>query len=144
MGTVRYDWPTVIDEVCDWLASGRTILDYARQEGKPSGDSIYVHVGNDEELTRRIVRARSLGADRIAEEGFEVVEQCAEKPELANACKVRFDARMRLLSKWNSGRYGDSQKVEHSGKVEVPALDDREAATRLAALLLEAKRQQGS
>lgn len=139
-----YEWPKIIDEVVDWLATGKTIRAYCRQDGKPSKDAVYDYINaQGEEVERRIVRARARGADDIAEEGLEILDECAEKPELANACKARFDGRMRLLAKWNSGRYGDKSQVEHSGKVELPAMDDREAATRLAALLREAQRQQG-
>ena len=143
MAETVYDWPKIIDEVVDWLATGKTIRDYCRQEGKPDFTTVYVWLAKDEEAGRRIVRARAEGADAIAEAGLEILDECAEKPELANACKARFDGRMRLLAKWNSGRYGDKSQVEHSGKVELPAMDDREAATRLAALLREAQRQQG-
>lgn len=153
-----YNWPAIIDEVCDWLASGRTVIDYCEQDGKPKDWSVYQHIAKDEATVTRIAHARAQGADRIAEEALRIANTPQEgvtitvdkdgrkevREDMLGHRKLQVDTRLRLLAKWNSGRYGDSHKVEHSGKVEVPALDDREAATRLAALLLEAKRQQGS
>lgn len=118
-----YDWPAILDEVADWLASGRTVRDYCRQEGKPTHELIYRHLAKEPEETRsRIARARAEGCDAIAEEALAIADECAEKPELATACKVRFDARLKLMSKWNSGRYGDRQQVEHSGKLSLEQL----------------------
>lgn len=155
MGVAVYDWPKIIDEVVEWLASGKTIRDYSRQEGKPDYSTIYIRLADDEEAGQRIVRARAQGCDAIAEEIVAIADDSsgdvattADGREVCNGefvqrSKLRVETRMRLMSKWNSGRYGDKSQVEHSGKVELPTMDDREAATRLAALLLEAKRKQG-
>jgi hypothetical protein len=123
MGTApKYDWPAILDEVCEWLAAGGTIRSYSRQEGKPAHEVIFRHVAKDEAVQSRIVRARAEGADAIAEEAFGILDECSGDAAKAQACKVRFDGRMRLLSKWNSGRYGDKAQVEHSGKVTLDSI----------------------
>lgn len=116
---VGYDWPAIMNEVAEWLASGRTIRDYCRQEGKPHNSLVHQHIARDPEMVQRIAHARAEGCDAIAEEALAIADECAEKPELATACKVRFEGRLRLMSKWNSGRYGDRQQVEHSGGVSL-------------------------
>lgn len=119
---VGYDWPAIMNEVAEWLASGRTIRDYCRQEGKPHNSLVHQHIARDPEMVQRITRARAEGCDAIAEEALAIADECAEKPELATACKVRFEGRLKLMSKWNSGRYGDRQQVEHSGKLSLEQL----------------------
>jgi hypothetical protein len=115
-----HDWPKVVDAVCKWLASGRTIRDFCRQEGNPDKTSLYEYLNEaGDEVEGRIVRARARGCDDLAEEAFDILDECATDVEKAQACKVRFDGRMRLLSKWNSGRYGDKAQVEHSGGVSI-------------------------
>lgn len=150
-----YDWPTVFDEVCDWLASGRTVRDYCRQDGKPSDVAIYQRVAADPALGSRIAHARAQGADRIAEEALAI----ADTPQIGTTVtededgrkvvhedmlghrKLQVDTRLRLLSKWNSGRYGD--KLEHSGEIKTSPMTPDERAARLAAILLDAGRRKG-
>jgi hypothetical protein len=135
MGTApKYDWPAILDEVCEWLAAGGTIRSYSRQEGKPSFELIYRHVAKDTERESRIVRARALGSDAIAEEALDIADDSSGDTitddeghsrmdsEWVQRSKLRFEARMRLLSKWNSGRYGDKAQVEHSGKVTLDSI----------------------
>jgi len=129
-----YDWPTIIDEVADWLASGRTIRDYCRQDGKPGREQLYQHIAKDPEVAGRIARARAEGADAIAEEALAIADDSSGDvkvdehgnescdTEFVQRSKLRFEARMRLLAKWNSGRYGDKSHVEHSGKVSLEQL----------------------
>lgn len=157
MAETVYDWPKIIDEVVDWLATGKTIRDYCRQEGRPCNEAVYRYLANaGEEVDTRIVRARARGCEAIAEQVVAIADDSSgdttvdEKgnvrvdSEFVQRSKLRVETRLRLMSKWNSGRYGDKSQVEHSGKVELPAMADREAATRLAALLREAQRQQGT
>ena len=131
MGRPHYDWPAILDEVCDWLASGQTIRAYCRQEGKPAFEVVYRHIAKDADLGSRIARARAEGADAIAESALEIADDSSGDTiededgkrrmdaEWVQRSKLRFEARMRLLAKWNSGRYGDKSQVEHSGGVSL-------------------------
>ena len=127
-----YAWPTVLDEVCRWLSKGKTIRDYCRQPGKPQKDALYDAIdAAGEEYERRIVRARARGCEDLAEEVLDIAddssgdkltvvdangnEQERCDTEFVQRSKLRVEARMRLLAKWNSGRYGDRQQVEHDG-----------------------------
>lgn len=140
--TAQYDWPAIIDEVCRWLSSGRTIRDYCRQEGKPGHVQLYEKLGElDEAGTERIVRARARGCDAIADEVLAIADDKSGDvleteegtrcdTEFVQRSKLRVEARMRLMSKWNSGRYGDRQQVEHSGKIGLDALIAQTAAQK--------------
>lgn len=128
---VGYDWPAIIDEVCEWLAAGGTIRDYCKQDGKPVNSLVHQWIAKSPDTVARIARARSEGADAIAEEALAIADDSsgdvattADGREVCNGefvqrSKLRFEARMRLLAKWNSGRYGDRQQVEHSGGVSL-------------------------
>jgi len=128
-----YDWPTIIDEVCDWLAAGQTLRDYCRQDGKPSDVALYQRVAANEEWGSRIAHARAQGADRIAEEALAIadtpvagvtvtVDKDGEKrvtEDMLGHRRLQVETRLKLLAKWNSGRYGDKQHVEHAGGVSL-------------------------
>lgn len=140
---VGYDWPAIMNEVAEWLASGRTIRDYCRQEGKPHNSLVHQHIARDPEMVQRIARARAEGCDAIAEEALAIADDSsgdvleAEEgtrcdTEFVQRSKLRFEARMRLMSKWNSGRYGDRQQVEHSGSLSLGDAIARTAARRAA------------
>lgn len=152
-----YDWPTIIDEVCEWLAAGQTIRDYSRQEGKPTFELIYRRVAKDADLGSRIARARAEGADVIAEQALEIadtpqvgetvtVDKDGEKvtrEDMLGHRKLQVDTRMRLLAKWNSGRYGDKSHVEHSGTIS-DGLTEEQRTQRIAEILRTAKVRKGS
>lgn len=147
-----YDWPKVMDEVCDWLASGRTIRDYCRQDGKPSDVALYQRVAVDPDLGSRIAHARAQGADRIAEEALAIADTPQEgvtitddkdgrkevREDMLGHRKLQVETRLKLLAKWNSGRYGDKTSVEHSGTIG-DGLTDEQRTQRLAEILKAAR-----
>ena len=130
---VGYDWPAIIDEVCEWLASGRTVLDYCEQDGKPTDRLVYLHIAKDPDAVSRIAHARAQGADRLAEHALHIADTPQEgvivtvdadgrkevREDMLGHRKLQVETRLKLLAKWNSGRYGDRQQVEHSGGVSL-------------------------
>jgi len=70
------------------------------------------------------VRARERGCDAIAEDSLAIADDSSGDMIVDDDGEVRFDSenvarsklrvdtRMRLIAKWNSGRYGDKLQVE--------------------------------
>ena len=65
----------VLAEVFEWVAAGKTLREYCRQEGKPSYPTIYRWMNENEEALKRFARAREDGADAIAEEALEILDE---------------------------------------------------------------------
>lgn len=141
MGRPRqYNPADFVDDLCAHLAKGLPMAEWSRVDGNPSLDVVETWQKKDDDVARRIAHAREVGGDAIAADALRIADDTSGD---TLRDRLRVETRLKLLAKWHPKRYGDRQQVEHSGKVELPAMDDREAATRLAALLREAQRQQG-
>jgi hypothetical protein len=107
------------DEICAWIAAGKTLRDYCRQDGKPSWDTVYVWAKADEQFAQRFARAREDGQDVLSEECMEIADtQPADQTEVQWQ-RLRIDTRLKLLAKWNPRKYGDRSTVDHAGGVSI-------------------------
>jgi hypothetical protein len=128
--TQQYNPADWIDEICEWIASGQTLVDYCKQPDKPSRRTIYVWVMSDEAFKVRFYEARELGHDVIAEdclhiadtplEGQTVTEKAegveVKREDMLGHRKLQVWTRLQLLAKWNPKKYGDKVQQEISGK----------------------------
>ena len=113
------DWtPELEQSIIDWLASGKTLREFCRQDGKPSHDAVYDHEKVSEEFKQRIARAREIGEEVIAQECLAIADDGSNdwqetefgprvNKEHISRSRLRVDTRLKLLSKWNPRRYGD-------------------------------------
>tara|TARA_R110000787_G_scaffold139718_3_gene253384 strand:+ start:710 stop:1213 length:504 start_codon:yes stop_codon:yes gene_type:complete len=129
----------IVDELLQWIADGKTLRAYCRQDNVPAWRTIYHWLDKDPEFLARIAHARDMGADAIAEETLEIIDTMpmsagGDNPRLDSAhvawMKNRVELRMKLLSKWNPKKYGDKVGVQHEGSFNlvvstgVPGPDD--------------------
>lgn len=118
-GTVKFRMSDFAEEICAWIAAGKTLRDYCRQEGKPGWDTIYNWAKADAEFGRRFARAREDGQDVMSEQCVELADlQPADQTEVQWR-RLQIDTRLKLLAKWNPRKYGDRQAHEHSGGVQI-------------------------
>jgi hypothetical protein len=126
--------PELVDEIVEWIAEGKTLREFCRQEGKPHYSTVYDWIEKDAEFSQRFARARSIGEDVIAMECLEIAddgtndwetrisakgeEYQAHNPEVVNRSRLRVDTRLKLLAKWNPKKYGD--KLVHQGDDQQP------------------------
>ena len=117
------------DQLVSWLAQGKTLREFCRQEGMPHNTALYAWEQQDEDFAKRIARARVIGHDVIAEESLAIMdtEPLAVFDEVGNKRydpgsiawnKGRAEHRLKLLAKWNPRLYGDKTIV--SGDEEAP------------------------
>ena len=137
-----YNPSDYVDEICEWIAQGKTLRDYCRQEGRPHYTVVYEWRLNDDEFAQRFARARDIGHDAIAEEclaiaddgAFDAVEsddgRLQVNHDVIQRSKLRVETRLKLLAKWSPKRYGDKLDVNHSGHIAQPTelTDDQLAA----------------
>lgn len=118
--------PQLQEELLDWIASGKTLRAFCRQEGKPAWRTVYDWLAADEDFAARIARARDIGADAIAEEALQIADTPQEgvttttdalgvkevREDMLGHRKLQVDTRLKLLAKWNPKKYGE--KIDHT------------------------------
>jgi hypothetical protein len=126
--------PEVAEELIEWLASGQTLRAFCRLPDKPSWRAIYDWIDANDEFASRIARARDLGADAIAEEALSIADTTVEgvvlttddkgtkvvRGDMLGHRKLQVDTRLKLLAKWNPGKYGDKIEQTLRGDVSAP------------------------
>lgn len=117
------------DEIVDWIAQGKTLRDFCRQDGMPSFVTVYDWLRDDKAFDLRFMRARDAGHDVIAEEcaALADMEPLAVFDEAGNKRydpgsiawrKMQIETRVKLLAKWNPRKYGDRTVL--AGDAEAP------------------------
>ncbi len=83
-----------------------------------------------DEVAQHYARAKEESADKLAEEIVEIADEAAGEVDAAavQAARLRVDARKWVASKLKPKRYGDAQKIEHSGTVDIGFADALKAA----------------
>jgi hypothetical protein len=96
----------------------------------PNDATVYTWIADDEDISRRIARARARGYDAIAldcmiiaDEDSPVTPSGSTDSGHVQHRKLRIDTRLKLLAKWDPKRYGDKLQDD-----SVPAAETMAAA----------------
>jgi hypothetical protein len=138
-GNEQLRTPAVLDAICAWIASGRTLRAFCRQDGAPNASAVYDWIDADPEFAQRFARAREVGFDAIAQEALAIADtpQIGEtvtiergeldeegdegdtiktvREDMLGHRKLQVWTRLQLLARWDPKRYGERQQLEHSG-----------------------------
>jgi len=109
----KYEAVDYIDEILEWVANGRTLRSYCRQEGKPSWQTVYRWMDKDSVFADRFAESRDRGFDSLAQQCLDIAEN-GNPGDVARA-KLRVWTTLQLLAKWDPRRYGEVRRLEHSG-----------------------------
>lgn len=109
-----------MDDICDHLSTGKSILDIARLKGYPSSDSMYRQMMRDPDFAAKVARAREAGQDHEADACVRMADEATS--ENWQVVKLQIWARQWRAGKLAPKRYGDKQQVEHSGGVTLEGL----------------------
>jgi hypothetical protein len=105
------------------LSQGVPLAVIAHQNGVHRS-TIHAWRAEDQEFARAYEYARDLGWDRIACECLQIVDDTSDdlvidahgvpRPnvEAVRRAKLRVESRLRLLAKWDSGRYGKRRAIK--------------------------------
>lgn len=124
--------PELEAEIVAWIAEGKTLREFCRQDGKPSHDAVYDKQKIDDNFKQRIAGARESGEDLIAQECIEIADDATNdwmmkygkdeeklgwviNGDHVQRSRLRIDTRLKLLAKWNPKKYGERVQNEHSG-----------------------------
>lgn len=132
------EWtPELEHSIVQWIAEGKTLREFCRQEGKPSHDAVYDHEKVSEEFKQRIARAREIGEEVIAQECLAIADDGSNdymeekygddedsswraNGEHIQRSRLRVDTRLKLLAKWNPRKWGE--KVAVGGASDLPPI----------------------
>ena len=132
---MSYDRTAIVDEICTRLAEGEPLAQICRDLHMPGVTTVWEWCRDDKRISESIAQARAIGFDVIADdcltiadtpmEGVEVTTDAdgvtEKRGDMLGHRKLQIETRLKLLAKWDPKRYGDLQKVEHSGAVDVAA-----------------------
>lgn len=126
---------TIANQICEWLAEGKSLRVFCMQPDAPSPSMVYRWLTKYPEFRDNYVRAREEQAETWADE----IVFIADTAEDAQLARVRIDARKWVASKLKPKVYGDKVSTELTGKdggpIETKDVSDLEVARRLAFLL---------
>jgi len=142
--------------ICAWIADGKPLREFCRQEGNPAWRTVYDWLAGNEDFAARFARARDIGADAIAEGTLEIADNPQEgvetiikadgsreerRGDMLGHRKLQIETRLKLLAKWNPKKYGEKVSQEISGpngapirtETNVPSLADfMDTVTRIS------------
>ncbi len=125
----------LVTDICDHLATGKSLIEIGNLKGYPSSDSIYRQMYRDAEFASAIARAREAGQDHEADACVRMADEATA--ENWQQVKLRIWARQWRASKLAPKKYGDKIDVNHSGEVttrhdlSVYSADELDALERL-------------
>lgn len=132
MGRPSKRTPELIAEICERLSKGEPLAVICRDEHMPCTATVRNWIDEDEGVSSAIARAREDGEDAIVQDAMDQIDadpamistQFGEKVDPGDVAlrKLRFESRLKLLSKWNPRRWGDRIEHEHKGKVTLETL----------------------
>lgn len=105
-----------MDALCEFVAMGGTLVDYCRVNGV-SARTVNDYLQKNPDEAAAYARARETQADQIAGEMLRLADACTE--EDVQSTRAKIDTRKWLLSRWHRKTYGDHQKVEHEGQMQI-------------------------
>ena len=124
------------EQIVAWLAEGKTLRDFCRQEQMPSYPTIFAWLDQDKQFSIDYARAREVGFEILAEEALHIADNTrmgrkivtnsggdddvmtVTEEDMLGHRKLQIDTRMRLLKAWHPKKYGDRTVV--AGDDEAP------------------------
>lgn len=114
------------DAIVEWIAEGKPLREFCRQESAPAWQTVYDWLSAHEDFSGRFARARDMGADAIAEEAMEIADTPLEgvrteiggkdgpkevREDMLGHRRLQVETRLKLLAKWHPKKYGDKTEL---------------------------------
>lgn len=114
--------PEAEDRLVGGISDGVPLQQLCREPGMPAWRTVYDWMEGDANFAARIARAREAGADAIASESLDIVDEEPQRgpdgkidPGWVAHQKLRAEHRLKLLAKWSPKKYGDRVENVHTG-----------------------------
>lgn len=99
-------------EICDWIASGKSLRSYCEQEGTPQRRTVMKWLSENEGFRAQYAQAREDQAESYADKIVDIADNMDIPPEHK---RLMIDARKWTASKLLPKKYGDKQTTEVTG-----------------------------
>lgn len=131
--------PELADELLRRLASGEPLAQICRDDRMPAVSTVNEWKTTYPDFGERFGKARDEGFDQIAADCLRIANTPVvgetetskewgtevKKGDMLEHRKLQIETRLKLLAKWDPRRYGDMQKIEHSGQIATNTLAAR-------------------
>lgn len=157
----------VAAKICERIAQGKTLRAICRGDTDVEGvdspgwcphfTTVYDWLNQNEDFALRFARARDIGADAIAQETLDIADTPVEgrietdkvdrdgapytevrRADMIEHRKLQIDTRLKLLSKWNPKKYGESSRLDIGNAdgepFKIAGAADVDTAARIVAL----------
>lgn len=134
------DDPTVVETLCDRIASGLGVSEVCEASDMPGETTVYIRMANDEAFRSRIARAREAQQEHEIDRTVAMAD--AATIEDHQVVKLRIWARQWRASKLAPKKYGDRTVIagDKDAPLAVADVTDLERAKAVAALVAAAQR----
>jgi hypothetical protein len=113
--------PELAAEICDRIASGRTLSAVCRDEDMPKRQTVVEWTLKHKDFSDQYADARRKLLEHWADEVSDIADRGKESPGAVARDRLRVDSRRWLLSKLRPHQYGDRLTVDADVRVNVTA-----------------------
>ena len=129
--------PALREQIIGQLEFGKSLREICAAEGMPNRSTVHDWIANNVQgFAAQYARAKETGLDQLAEEclqiadspliGEEVISRAdggveTRRGDMLGHRRLQIETRLKLLAKLAPKKYGDLQKIEHSGGVDIAA-----------------------
>lgn len=139
MGRHTLYTPELANELLRRLAGGEPLAEICRDAHMPAVSTVSDWKKAHPDFAERFGTARDEGFDEIAADCLRIANTPltgettttkewgteVKKGDMLDHRKLQIETRLKLLAKWDPRRYGELQKVEHSGGLTITSLASR-------------------
>lgn len=144
----------LVEHICERLADGESLRAICRDDDMPRLTTVFLWLDRHPEFVKQYERAREVQAETLAEEILEISDDGSADYVLRSVdgsyeidvdkdhiqrSRLKVDARKWIASKLKPKVYGDSQRLELSGSINLTATPDEDLISELVELALEGR-----
>lgn len=115
MGRPSLYTPAIAMEICQWIADGKSLLTFCRQDGTPARSVIHSWLLKEPDFAEKYHLAQSLRADVYFDETIDISDNAGDTIAEINKAKLRVDTRKWACTCMAPKKYGNRVLSEHSG-----------------------------
>jgi hypothetical protein len=118
MGNKSTCIPSVTNAICEWIASGKSLRAYCRQDDNPSLSTVMDWLNDEanEDFRIKYARARETQAEVLADELMEIADEDKGDALKLQHDKMKIETRQWIASKLLPKKYGNRIEYEDTSK----------------------------